>query len=279
MGIKKRTIVSIIICVTLVLSVGIVVTAKIYGETKYIEEQLDLGIKYLEDLEYEQAIASFQAVITIDSRNVEAYIGIAKVYMHQGDYRTALEYVKQGYEITNSEQLQILQEEIERKIEEIDNTEEATTEEIITSVENAVEEATSEEVVTEEQQGWSERIDYEDGMYIIIEYDSQGRVIKETEHYQDGTTWFMEVTYNGNTIFHNYNDYATDLLEYDEDGRMIKQTFTYNDGRVVWNERIYDGVGNCVVYFYNSSGSIVYEITETEEKARESIYTSVTGWE
>lgn len=127
--------------------------------------------------------------------------------------------------------------------------------------------------------GWSERVDYENGTYAIIEYDSQGQIIRETEYYQDGTTWFLEISYDGNTVYCNYDNYASDLVEYDEVGRITKQTFTYNDGRIVWNNRVYDENGNCTILFYNSSGVMFYEQEEMESTAREAIYFSVLGWE
>ena len=325
----KQLFVAVAICVALILLIVIGVVAKGVGKARQLTEQLELGEMYLDELNYEQAVVAFQAAITIEPLSVEAYLGIAEVYMLQGEYEQAMEYSKKGYEITESEKLLDLLSKVEQKIvekefltggqayllqqdyekaleaffkvlemsenpeaylgivaiyiqnEEYENaleyakrgyesTGDVRLKEKITEIETLIEENSG---------GWSERVDYEDGSYAIRDYDRQGRLIRETEYYSDGTTWFVEISYNGNTEFYNYNDYASDLLEMDNAGRIIKQTFTYNDGRIVWNERAYDGQGGCIVYFYNSSGIMFWENSDTEANCKNAVYFSVLGWE
>lgn len=63
------------IFVALVLTV--IITA--CGAAK-LEDKLDLGKKYLEELNYDEAIAAYDAAIEIDSTNIDAYVGKAKAY-------------------------------------------------------------------------------------------------------------------------------------------------------------------------------------------------------
>lgn len=115
-------------------------------------EQYDLGVRYLSEGNYEEAIIAFTAAIEIDPKrapayvgrgdayigsgetednlasakadyekaielnetNAEAYLGLADVYIRQGDYENALEILRQGLEKTNGNQR------IEDKITEMD---------------------------------------------------------------------------------------------------------------------------------------------------------------
>ena len=115
------------------------------------QEQYDLGVRYLEDGNYEEAIIAFTAAIEIDPKRAEAYVGrgdayvlsgdsrgnlraaradyekaielddtntdvylnLADVYIRQGDYDKALEILREGYEKTGKAST------IEQKMEEI----------------------------------------------------------------------------------------------------------------------------------------------------------------
>ena len=105
------------------------------------QEQYDLGVRYLSEGNYEEAIIAFTAVIEIDSKNVDAflgrasayigsgeteenlaaaladyqsvmelddtradaYLGMADVYIRQGDYEKAQDILERGYEKTGDQ--------------------------------------------------------------------------------------------------------------------------------------------------------------------------------
>jgi len=50
---------------------------------KQIAEQMELGQKYLEEMNYEEAVVAFQKVIELDDRNVEAYLGKQQITMKE----------------------------------------------------------------------------------------------------------------------------------------------------------------------------------------------------
>lgn len=54
-----------------------------------LEEQLDLGMRYLSELNYENAVIAFTAAIEIHSRNVQAYAGLYSAYAAQGETELA----------------------------------------------------------------------------------------------------------------------------------------------------------------------------------------------
>ena len=113
---KKKLvgIVSIIIVLSILVGVGIFVLSE--HKTSQIKDKLDLGEKYLEELEYEKALAYFMEVLEIDPKNVDAYIGIVDTYVAMGDYEKALEYAKKGYEETGNEELGAKAKDVERMI-------------------------------------------------------------------------------------------------------------------------------------------------------------------
>lgn len=110
------------------------------------QEQYDLGVRYLSEGNYQEAILAFTAAIEIDPKqapayigrgdayiglgeteenletakadyekaieldktSAEAYLGLADVYIRQGDYEKAREILEQGLEKTGSEPIQTM---------------------------------------------------------------------------------------------------------------------------------------------------------------------------
>jgi tetratricopeptide (TPR) repeat protein len=68
-------------------------------------ELLDLGEKYLLELNYEQAIIQFQLAIDIEPRNVRAILGIADAYLHLGQQDQAIAALSTGFEASGNENL------------------------------------------------------------------------------------------------------------------------------------------------------------------------------
>ena len=60
------------------------------------KEQYDLGMRLLSEQSYEEAILAFREAIRVDPKREEAYIGLADVYLAQGDGAAALAAVEEG---------------------------------------------------------------------------------------------------------------------------------------------------------------------------------------
>lgn len=60
------------------------------------QEQYDLGIRYLSEGNYEEAIIAFTAAIEIDPKQPDAYLGLADVYVAQDDTEKAKEVLNNG---------------------------------------------------------------------------------------------------------------------------------------------------------------------------------------
>ena len=100
---KKFAILGIAAALILVVIVGIFAVGG--GRGKKLQEQLDLGNKYLDEMDYERALVAFNAVLKIDPKNADAYLGIVEVYIRTNDFEVALETAREGYEVTGDERL------------------------------------------------------------------------------------------------------------------------------------------------------------------------------
>ena len=100
----------IIIAVLVVFICALVGTVVVFSNSssRKLEKQLNLAQHYLEELNYEQAIASFEFVLSIDPMNAEAYLGLAEVYIRNNGYDEAFEIANKGYELTGGQGLQRL---------------------------------------------------------------------------------------------------------------------------------------------------------------------------
>ena len=70
---------------------------------KRLAKQLDLGNRYLEEMDYEQAILAYKTAIEIDPKCEDAYLGLADIYITQEKPINAAEILEEGYSQTESE--------------------------------------------------------------------------------------------------------------------------------------------------------------------------------
>lgn len=69
------------------------------------QEQYDLGVRYLSDGNYQEAIIAFTAAIEIDAMRPEAYLKAAEAYEAVGDSEAARAILEKGYAATGDESL------------------------------------------------------------------------------------------------------------------------------------------------------------------------------
>lgn len=81
------------------------------------QEQYDLGMRYLSEGNYEEAIIAFTAAIEIDSKRVETYESLANTYISAGEVDAALAILEKGYKITQDASLLAFLEEIRANME------------------------------------------------------------------------------------------------------------------------------------------------------------------
>lgn len=204
------------------------------------QEQYDLGVRYLSDGNYEEAIIAFTAAIEIDPKqsvlyigradayvgfgetadnlvaalndykdaialdesNADAWLGIADVYIRCGEYEKALEVLKDGLAKTGSN------EKIAQKIADM----EAGT-------------------FADKDGKTRKSVHIENGEvieYWLYEYDENGYNIRTTNHTADGTLS------------------RTEESEFDAEGLEIKCIETSNDGGYSVTTFEYDSQGRCI---------------------------------
>ncbi|MCD7785502.1 MAG: tetratricopeptide repeat protein [Oscillospiraceae bacterium] len=153
-------------------------------------ELLDLGEKYLLDLDYEQAIVYFNKVIEVEPKNKSAYLGLAEAYSALGDTEAAVEVLTTALEIFSDDTSTTL--EVYEKLAEVDSSNyvwytepaqmylsQGDTESAVSLLQKGLENAESTEeieelleTVAEESEEDSESIEDDEDSTIIEEQDS-----------------------------------------------------------------------------------------------------------
>ena len=70
------------------------------------QEQYDLGMRYLNEGNYQEAVIAFEAAIEIDPKRSEAYLGAADAYVGLGDYASARKILEDGLDATGDRKIQ-----------------------------------------------------------------------------------------------------------------------------------------------------------------------------
>ena len=84
---EKRKLLHLVAAVLLAV---LLLTACASGASK-AADKIELGQKYLTELNYTEAVASFTEAIRLDPDNIQAYMGRAEAYLALGEYEKALE--------------------------------------------------------------------------------------------------------------------------------------------------------------------------------------------
>ena len=112
----KKAIIVVAAVLLLVVAAGVALAMNLGQEDIDIAEQLSLGEKYLQEMNYEKAILAFNKVIKVDPRNVKAYLGLADAYVGTGDTDKAIETLEKGLELTGDERLEERINELRRQL-------------------------------------------------------------------------------------------------------------------------------------------------------------------
>lgn len=75
--------------VAIITALAVVVVYLQFSPTKRLDKKMELANKYLEEEDYEQAVAAFQAAIDIDPKCMDAYLGLADAYIGMDDKEQA----------------------------------------------------------------------------------------------------------------------------------------------------------------------------------------------
>lgn len=95
--------VAIVIVTIIAVVAGVIVVSN--NPKNRAKKLLILGNRYLDELDYDQAIAEYKAVLDIDTKNVDAYLGLAEAYMSQDRVDKAVKILEKGISETDSEEI------------------------------------------------------------------------------------------------------------------------------------------------------------------------------
>lgn len=96
-GVRRRLIIAIVSAVVLI-TVAIIGVPRVIADIN-LNNQLDLGYKFLAEEKYEEAILAFEKAIQIDRKNVEARVHLAKAYVATNRIDDAEEILKQAIDM------------------------------------------------------------------------------------------------------------------------------------------------------------------------------------
>ena len=197
------------------------------------QEQYDLGMRYLNDGSYQEAVIAFTAAIEIDPKRPEAYLGAAEAYIAADDIDAAIAILEKGYAATNDDTLK-------NRLDEIKS-------------------GTFNDYWGRAKQlsGYDENGALE--WYHLYTYDAQGRRASATSYDAAGNqTNHVDCEYdeNGNALVSFAYVTSSDsnpvgsLIRsentYNADGLLTKKVETYSDGRMRYDTYQYDQNGNCI---------------------------------
>ena len=208
------------------------------------QEHYDIGIKYVNEAKYEEAILSFTKALEIDPKQAPVYIALAEVYVQQENYTAAAET-------------------LDKAIAEIGRTDE------LTAAKDKIPSGTDYPGAVRE-----DRHDLDDGRYFINYYDEEGNCILTIFHDVDGTVLYhltteaeFEYYDNGNikTIF----EYQTYQWRDNDKPEMLLMIYHHDEnGELIWaNEAVY--FADSLTYIENDDGSPApYSVKGFEEDGR-----------
>lgn len=243
------------------------------------QEQYDLGIRYLSEQNYSEAILAFTAAIEVDPNRQELYIGraqayvasgeteenlaaaladyekakelgytdadlwlgLADIYIRQGDYDKALKILKEGLEATSGNS------DIQAKIDELESG-------TVTDIEGKIRRISgydADNVLT-----WyiTYQYDAKGRMASAISYDSSGTQIEQLDAVYDENGWcIQEISYNS-------ADGRLIRMEntYDSTGTPIRSRSVGVDGMFYSDvETTTDEAGNMISKHYDSDGNLL----------------------
>lgn len=247
---KSKVILSIIFIASLLL-VGtiLLITVSANNPEGKFSRQLNLGNKYLDEEDYERAIAAFDKALDIDPKCVEAYRGKAEAYNALGKMDAAIDILVDGYKKTDANtMIDELQEIVLPYVTELIS--EGKKDEAIELIEN-IQTLIGDNIFDN----------------LITEICPKYLLIKETNVFEgDRIGWWIQYEYDesGNRISMSYYDengmqQPFHRYLYDEHGNCIKEEWlNSNEDIPVWTITYEYNMQDELVKLVSPSGSVAY---------------------
>ncbi|MCI9169341.1 MAG: tetratricopeptide repeat protein [Lawsonibacter sp.] len=264
----RRVSILLLVAVMLLPGCGKQTAAADVEQTPSWQEQYDLGIRYLSEGNYEEAIIAFTAAIEIDPKRAEAYVGRGDAYVLSGETEDNLTAAQADYE----KAIDLDEANVEAYLGLADvYIRRGEYDKAINVLRNALEK-------TENDQAIAEKIaEMEGGVF----EDSSGKA-RRSNHYENNELveyWLYEYDQMGNNIRTTCYD-ASNVMknvkesEFDENGNEIRRVTTYTDSKLRTVESFaYDTAGRRVRIdskdlFDGSEQNVSYTLITYDDVAR-----------
>lgn len=222
------------------------------SDVQRLQRQLELGQKYLTELDYEQAAIAFEKAMAIEAKNVEAYIGLSKAYEGMDAYEETINLLTTAYEVTEAEEIKILlaqkREEKREKEQSVRKEIEAKQKETEQSEKEKDKKTTESDNQLQTLENGAVRVNFErfyEGLYecaIITGIDSRG-----------DTIWTYQTKYMAADLdCVSEIGVRDDCYYFVEDGSVIAMNLS--DGTVKWKNDSF--VGSGTAFAFGDDGSL-----------------------
>lgn len=95
-GLNKKFLLMIVLCIVVVLAAFVLLLPKTGKATPEAEKPIEMGEKYLFELDYEQASVEYQDRIKIDAKREKTYSALVDGYITLGDIEKAYAVIEQA---------------------------------------------------------------------------------------------------------------------------------------------------------------------------------------
>lgn len=95
----------IVIALIAIVVVIVAIVSVMAFRVQRLKAQLQLGDKYMESEDYDNAISAYQKALVVYPTSADAYLGLAEASIGKGELTEAVNILEQGIEITGSENL------------------------------------------------------------------------------------------------------------------------------------------------------------------------------
>lgn len=112
---KNSRIMAIVLIAAALVAV-VIVGFTVNSSERKLKKQLDLAQQYMDEMNYEQAVAAYLVAIEIDENCEEAYIGAANAYLGLDDMEGAISILEKGYDTTQGADIKKLLDELNEKV-------------------------------------------------------------------------------------------------------------------------------------------------------------------
>ena len=244
----------VIIGIVTVVLLAVIITGIVVmtSPARKYDKQLSLGQRYLDELDYEQAIAAYRAAIDIDPKNPEAYKALAEIYIEMNDIEKAIAILDEGINATGDDELKKMLDDLKNRSEVPDSA----AEEPRTELDEANEYLDAQDYDTALQMYLAmldeDPMNVEAYLGIVEVYLRMGEYDKALEYAQKG----YDLT-GDERLLEKINMINSGNIS-DSRGRALKMTWT-EDGEVKWwHEYTYDANGrDKSITVYDSNGNQV----------------------